>query len=68
MQTDAVLDLVEDSYDLAVRMGQLPDSRLIARLFMRGKRHVCASPVYWSRRGRPEHPHDLAQHNCMVLA
>jgi DNA-binding transcriptional LysR family regulator len=68
MLSDAVVDLVEDSYDLALRMGQLPDSGLTARLLMRGARRVCASPAYWRRHGRPEHPRDLAGHNCIVLA
>jgi DNA-binding transcriptional LysR family regulator len=66
--SDAVVDIVEDSYDLALRMGQLPDSRLTARLLMRGARRVCASSAYWRRHGRPEHPRDLARHNCIVLA
>jgi hypothetical protein len=65
--SDAVVDIVEDSYDLALRMGQLPDSGLTARLLMRGARRVCASPAYWRRHGRPEHPRDLARHNCIVL-
>jgi DNA-binding transcriptional LysR family regulator len=68
MLSDAVVDLVEDSYDLALRMGQLPDSGLTARLLMRGARRVCASPAYWRHHGRPEHPRDLMRHNCIVLA
>lgn len=68
MLTDAVIDLVEDGYDLALRMGLLQPSRLTARLLMRGRRHICAAPAYWDRVGRPEHPRELARHNCMVLA
>lgn len=68
MLTDAVKDLLEDRYDLAIRMGQLADSQLTARLLMRGRRYVCASPDYWAQYGRPDHPRELMQHNCMVLA
>lgn len=68
MLTDAVVDLAEDGYDLALRVGQLRDSRLTARLLVRGSRSICASPDYWERMGRPRHPRDLARHNCMVLA
>lgn len=68
MLSDGVIDLVDDSYDLALRMGQLPDSGLTARLLMRGSRRVCAAPSYWRRHGNPGHPRDLADHNCMVLA
>jgi DNA-binding transcriptional LysR family regulator len=66
--SDAVVDIVEDSYDVALRMGELPDSGLTARLLMRGTRRICASPAYWRCHGRPEHPRDLARHNCIVLA
>jgi DNA-binding transcriptional LysR family regulator len=68
MLSDGVIDLVEDSYDLALRLGQLPDSGLTARLLVRGSRRICAAPSYWQRQGKPEHPRDLARHNCMVLA
>lgn len=68
MLSDGVIGLVEDSYDLALRMGQLPDSSLTARLLMRGSRRIRAAPSYWRRHGKPEHPRDLVRHNCMVLA
>jgi len=54
--------------DLALRYGPLPDSGLQARLLVSGHRLVCASPAYWDRHGRPTHPDQLAQHNCLVLA
>lgn len=65
--TDAVVDLVDDGFDLAIRAGPLRDSRLHARLLMRGTRAVCAAPSYWDAHGRPEHPRELADHNCLVL-
>lgn len=68
MLSDAVVDLAEDGYDVGIRTGPLADSRLIARLLVRGRRMVCASPAYWERYGKPDHPRDLAGHNCLVLA
>lgn len=68
MLTDAVVDLVQEGFDLGIRTGPLQDSRLKARLLTRGGRRICASPDYWARAGRPAHPRDLASHNCMVLA
>jgi DNA-binding transcriptional LysR family regulator len=68
MLTDAVLDLTEDGFDLGIRTGPLADSPLVARLLLEGARQVCASPAYWRRVGRPQHPRDLARHNCLVLA
>ncbi len=68
MLTDAVLDLAEDGYDVGIRTGPLADSRLVSRLLIRGTRQICAAPVYWQRMGRPQHPRDLAHHNCLVLA
>jgi DNA-binding transcriptional LysR family regulator len=68
MLTDAVVDLVEDGYHVGIRTGPLPDSRFIARLLLRGRRHVCAAPEYWDRHGKPQHPRELIGHNCLVLA
>ncbi len=65
---DAVVDLVEDGYDLGIRIGPLTDSRLSARLLLRGGRQVSAAPAYWRRYGKPSHPRDLANHNCLILA
>lgn len=68
MLTDRVVDLIEEGFDVGVRAGQLLDSRLVAKLLVRGQRNVCAAPAYWRRAGRPQTPRDLADHNCMVLA
>lgn len=65
---DSTVDLIGENVDLALRSGPLPDSGLHARLLVRGARLVCASPAYWERAGMPEHPDELAQHNCLVLA
>lgn len=66
--SDSTIDLIETHMDLAIRFGPLPDSNLQARLLVPGERLVCAAPAYWNARGRPAHPGELAQHNCLVLA
>lgn len=66
--SDSTLDLIDHHIDLAVRSGPLPDSALRARLLVRGRRLVCAAPAYWNQAGRPTHPNDLQQHNCIILA
>ncbi|RXT29822.1 LysR family transcriptional regulator [Rhizobium leguminosarum] len=66
--TDSTIDLVEERIDLALRYGPLADSSLRARLLVRGHRLVCASPDYWHRAGKPRHPGDLSDHNCLILS
>jgi len=63
---DNVLDLVDNDIDLALRHGPLVDSTFKARLLLRSKRVVCASPDYWNKRGYPKQPDDLSDHNCLV--
>lgn len=66
--SDDVTDLIKGGYDLGLRTGPLSDSRLKARLIMRGGRSVCAAPSYWGIHGKPDRPEDLASHNCLVLS
>ncbi len=66
--SDSILDLVEGGFDIGIRTGPLPDSDLRARLLLRGHKCVCASPSYWKKHGKPEHPRDLSQHDCLVFA
>ncbi|MCC2971101.1 LysR family transcriptional regulator [Massilia sp. IC2-476] len=66
--SDNTVNLIDGQIDLALRYGPLEDSSLQARMLWRGKRIVCAAPSYWKRHGRPDHPNDLLQHNCMILA
>ena len=61
---DRFIDLVDEGYDVAVRIASLPDSSLIARRLAPNRRVVCASPGYFARHGTPEHPSDLRHHNC----
>jgi DNA-binding transcriptional LysR family regulator len=64
--TDAFIDLVEQGVDLAVRIGELEDSSLIARRLARNHRVICASPDYLRSAGVPRVPADLRQHNCLI--
>ncbi len=66
--TDSVVNLVEDRADLAVRIGSLESSSLIARKMAPHRRVVCASPSYLRERGEPAEPADLLQHNCLTFA
>jgi DNA-binding transcriptional LysR family regulator len=65
---DRPLNLIEDRLDLAVRVGSLPDSRLVASKVGQIRRVVCASPSYLEERGTPKTPQDLLKHECVTFA
>lgn len=65
--TDSPADFVRDAFDVAIRFGDQPDTRLIARKIAPNRRLVCASPGYLKTHGVPTTPHDLARHQCIVL-
>lgn len=65
-QSDGFTDLVGQGIDLAIRIGDLPDSGLKARRLADLRRVVFAAPAYFERAGRPRHPEDLANHECIV--
>ena len=65
--TDRVVDLVEEGLDLAVRVGRLKDSTLVARKIGSARRVVCASPGYLKGAGTPKVPSDLAGHLCLTF-
>ena len=64
--TDRPVDLVEGAFDMAIRFGELPDTRLSARRIMSNRRFLCASPKYLEKYGTPERVEDLAQHRCII--
>ncbi|WP_449221096.1 LysR family transcriptional regulator [Tistrella mobilis] len=66
--TDSVQDMVERGFDLAIRVGALSDSRLVARRLAPGRRLVVAAPAYLARRGSPADVADLAGHDCLIEA
>lgn len=63
---DAFVDLVAAGIDVTFRVGELGDSRLIARRIGTAHRVTLASPSYLARHGEPRHPDDLRGHNCIV--
>lgn len=62
---DRVVDLVDEGFDLAVRIARLPDSSLVSRKLASTRLVLCASPDYLKRRGAPTHPSELAQHDVI---
>ena len=64
--TDHFLDLVEHRIDLAIRIGNMEDSSLVARKLGAGRAKLCASPAYLSKFGAPNALQDLRFHNCIV--
>ena len=65
---DRYVNLVEEGFDVAVRIGALSDSSLVARKFAATRAVVCASPDYLARQGEPETPEDLASHDCLIYS
>jgi len=63
--SDRFIDLVEEGVDLAIRIGTLDESSLVARRLCPVRLVICGSPDYLDRHGRPHTPADLATHNCL---
>ncbi|MEJ8821114.1 LysR substrate-binding domain-containing protein [Variovorax humicola] len=59
--------LTEDSFDVCIRFGVPPDSRVIARHIAANRRLLCAAPAYLARHGIPKVPNDLTKHNCIGI-
>ncbi len=66
--SDRSLNLIEEGFDLAVRIAELKDSSLAARKLAPNRRVVCASPAYLREHGEPKTPQDLTKHNCLVAS
>jgi len=66
--TDTVVDLAEDGFEAAIRIGNLRSSDLIARPLAPYRLMICAAPSYLAERGEPRRPADLAQHECLAYS
>lgn len=63
---DSLIDLIEQQIDVAIRSANLADSSLVARKLTENRNLLVAAPSYLAQRGRPQHPHDLSQHACLL--
>ena len=68
VMNDRFVDLVEEGFDVAVRIGALTDSSLVARRLAPVRRAVCASPAYLAAHGAPATPDDLTRHACLCYS
>ncbi len=65
---DRVVNVVDEGYDVVIRITDLPDSSLIARRIAPFRIATCASSAYWDAHGRPKHPDDLRNHACLLYS
>ena len=65
--TSRPLSLAEGEADLRIRFGEPPDARVNARRIANHRRRIVAAPGYLARQGRPQVPHDLTRHNCIIV-
>jgi DNA-binding transcriptional LysR family regulator len=65
VSTDETLNMIEAGIDVAIRIGVLPDSSLMAKRIAPHRRVVCGSPAYFERSGMPRVPEDLAAHDAL---
>lgn len=66
--SDAIVDIVGEGFDLALRIGELPETAMLARRLGAVEAVIVAAPTYLQRRGRPSHPAELARHDCLSYA
>ena len=64
--SDRIVDIVEEGFDLAIRIGRTGAQNLVARKLGEARLVLCASPAYIARHGAPATPEDLARHNCLT--
>lgn len=62
---DRFVDMLDEGFDVGIRIGRLEDSTLIVRRIAPARRVLCAAPAYLARRGAPRHPRELATHACL---
>ena len=65
--SDHPLILADESIDVGIRFGDLPDARMVGRRIAANRRLICASPAYLNKHGTPESPEELSRHNCLIL-
>ena len=63
--SDRFVDIIAEGFDVAIRIGELNDNRLIARKLSEHRRILCASPDYLARHGHPATPQELSSHDCL---
>src|SRR5438094_3212814 len=66
--TDERRDLIANNIDVAMWLGDLPNSQIVARRLSRSGRIVCGSPAYFEKHGIPREPQDLRRHSCLLFA
>ncbi len=66
--SDRIVDVVEESYDLTIRIARLPDSSLVSRPLTRTRMVLCASPTYLAKRGAPKSPLELTCHDIVAYS
>ena len=66
--SDRLVDIVNEGFDCAVRVGDLPDSSLVSVRLAENRRWCVATPAYLQRAGTPKHPGELARHACLTLS
>jgi DNA-binding transcriptional LysR family regulator len=64
--SDELIDPVREGFDVTLRIADLSSSSLIARKILPAPRVICASPSYLQRRGTPQHPNELREHECLT--
>jgi DNA-binding transcriptional LysR family regulator len=64
--SDRIVDIIEEGFDLAIRIGRTGAQNLVARKLGEARLVLCASPAYIARHGAPATPEDLARHNCLT--
>lgn len=68
VMNDRVVDLLDEGFDVAIRIARMPDSSLIARKLSPLRLALCASPGYWKEHGIPTCPSQMKDHNCLIYS